>query len=196
VSILVFDFAFVPPYYTFHISDWEYFISFIGYVVIAFVISTLATQLRHLIPQIWRSTAEVEAVSGLSRDLATAQSRQDIYETLVRHMHQYASGHFAVLTPELGRMTIQAGDGMYPMNEKERSIAQWAFDNGAVAGRGTETIPSGTGHYVPMKAHSVVFGVLAFVFDRPDEMLIPEQQEVLQTMAFWGAMALERVKAD
>ncbi|MDD1717668.1 MAG: DUF4118 domain-containing protein [Methanoregulaceae archaeon] len=193
VSIIIFDFTFVSPYYTFRVSDWEYFISFIGYVVIAFVISTLATRLRNLIPQIWRSAAEVEAVSGLSRDLAVAQNRQDIYDTLLNHMRQYAPGTFAVLVPEKHNLVIQAGDDSYPMNDKERSIAQWAFDNAVIAGRGTENLPSGTGHYVPMTAHSMVFGVLGFVFEKPDEMLTPDRQEVLKTMAFWGAMALERV---
>src|SRR5690606_40318642 len=46
MSIIVFDFAFIAPYYTFNIADWEYFISFAGYVVIAILISHLANRLR------------------------------------------------------------------------------------------------------------------------------------------------------
>jgi K+-sensing histidine kinase KdpD len=37
-------------------------------------------------------------------------------------------------------------------------------DNSEVAGRGTDTLPGGTSHSVPMKAHGLVYGVLAFVF--------------------------------
>ena len=72
ISILLFDLLFVPPYYTLAVSDWEYFISFVGYLVVALVISILAGRLRHLLPQVRESEATVEAVAGLSRDLEGA----------------------------------------------------------------------------------------------------------------------------
>ncbi|WP_054847788.1 DUF4118 domain-containing protein [Methanoculleus chikugoensis] len=102
-SILIFDFAFVAPYYTLTIDDWDYFISFVGgYVVIAFIISGLATRLRYLLPQIRRSEAKVEAVAVLSRDLVNVAHRQEIFDTLYRHMKQFGEGAFAVLTPGAG----------------------------------------------------------------------------------------------
>ncbi len=70
MSVLVFDFVFVRPYYTLTVNDWEYFISFIGYVFIALIISYLATRLRYVVQQIWRSEVKVSAISGLSRELA------------------------------------------------------------------------------------------------------------------------------
>ena len=78
VSILLFDFLFVKPYYSFTVYDLQYFIAFVGYVAIALIISSLATRLRHLLPQIWQSEAEVEATSGLSRGLAGAKTRQEV----------------------------------------------------------------------------------------------------------------------
>jgi two-component system sensor histidine kinase KdpD len=45
-----------------------------------------------------------------------------------------------------------------------------------------------------MEAHGVVFGVLAFAFRDPDVMLTPENREIFQTMAYLGALALERMK--
>jgi len=193
-SILVFDFAFVVPYYTFTIADWEYFISFVGYVVIAFIISSLATRLRNLLPQIRRSEAEVEAVTVLSRDLANVTHRQELLNTLYRHMKQFGEGTCAVLMPRVGGLFMSVGDPDYPLTSKERTIAQWVFENGQVAGRGTETLPAGVGHYVPMRASRVTFGVLAFAFRNPDEMLTPENKEILQTMAYLGALVLERVE--
>jgi len=193
VSILIFDFVFVVPYYTLTITDWEYFISFVGYVVIAFIISGLATRLRYLLPQIRRSEAKVEAVAVLSRDLVNVAHRQEIFDTLYRHMKQFGEGAFAVLTPGAGGLFVNVGDPDYPLTQKERTIAQWAFENGRTAGRGTETLPMGIGHYVPMKAFAVTFGVLAFAFRDPEEVLTPENKDVLQTMAYLGALALEEV---
>ena len=39
----------------------------------------------------------------------------------------------------------------------------------------------------------MTFGIMAFAFDKPDESLIPENKEIFETMAFLGALALERL---
>ncbi|AKB47386.1 Osmosensitive K+ channel histidine kinase KdpD [Methanosarcina sp. Kolksee] len=193
LSILVFDVLFVHPYYTISVSDWEYFIAFIGYAFIALIISNLATRLRHLLPQIWQSEVEVEATSGLSRGLVEAKTRQEVFETLVTQMHNFSPGVFAVLMPSPTGLQIGAGDTTYSLNDKEKAIAQWAYDNGQPAGHGTDNLPAGKGYYIPLKTHRMTFGIMAFAFDKPDEALIPENKEIFDTMAFLGALALERL---
>ena len=193
VSILVFDFLFVKPYYTFSVSDWEYFIAFIGYVTIALIISSLATRLRHLLPQIWQSEAEVGATSGLSRELVEAKTQQDVFRILANQMHNFGPGAFAVLVSDHAGLQIVAGDPDYPLNDKERAIAHWAYDNGQIAGYGTDNLPAGRGYYIPLKTHRKIFGLLAFAFEKPEVSLTPENKEIFETMAFLGALALERL---
>lgn len=193
LSILAFDLIFVKPYYSLTIEDWSYFAAFAGYVVIALVVSRLAARLRRLLPRIRESEAEVEAVAGLSRDLARAATRQEVFDTLARHMQGFAPGSSAVLVPGPAGLRVQAGAAAYPLTAKERSIAQWAYDNGEAAGRMTDNLPSGAGHYVPIRAHRPIFGVMAFAFDDPEEVLTPENKETFQTMALLAALALERM---
>jgi two-component system sensor histidine kinase KdpD len=192
-SILIFDFLFVEPYYTFTVNDWEYFIAFIGYVTIAFIISSLATRLRHLLPQIWQSEAEVEATSGLSRELVEAKTQQEVLKILVGQMHNFGSGLFAILVPGPSGLQIDTGDAAYSLDDKEKAIAQWAYDNGQIAGHGTDNLPAGRGYYIPIRTHRMIFGVMAFAFDKPEEVLVPQNKEIFETMAFLGALALERL---
>ena len=193
VSILVFDFLFVKPYYTFSVSDWEYFIAFIGYVTIALIISSLATRLRHLLPQIWQSEAEVGATSGLSRELVEAKTQQDVFRILANQMHNFGPGAFAVLISDHAGLQIVAGGPDYPLNDKERTIAHWAYENDQIAGHGTDNLPAGRGYYIPLKTHRKIFGLLAFAFEKPEVSLTPENKEIFETMAFLGALALERL---
>ncbi len=193
MSIIVFDFAFVVPYYTLSIEDWEYFISFAGYVVIAIIISHLANRLRYLIPQIRESEATVAAVAGLSKDLVDAQGYDEMLEVLARHMQSFAPGRIAILVPDDSGLRIATGDEDYPFTDKEMTIAKWVYDNGEIAGRGTDTLVGGAGHYVPMKAHGLVYGVLAFAFQDPDAVLSLESKGVPVAMAQLGALALERL---
>jgi two-component system sensor histidine kinase KdpD len=193
MSIIVFDFAFVAPYYALTISDWEYFISFAGYVVIAVIISHLANRLRYLIPQIRESEATVAAVAGLAKDLVDAQGYDEMLQVLARHMRSFAPGRIAILVPDDSGLRIASGDEDYPFTDKEMTIAKWVYDNGEVAGRGTDTLVGGAGHYVPMKAHGLVYGVLAFAFQDPDAVLSLESKGVPVAMAQLGALALERL---
>jgi two-component system sensor histidine kinase KdpD len=193
VSILLFDFFFVKPYYSIGIDDLQYFIAFVGYVTIALIISSLATRLRHLLPQIWQSEAQVEATSGLSRELVKAKTRQEVLKILSDQMHNFAPGAFAILASSPSGLQIEEGDADYPLKDKESDIARWAYDNGQAAGYGTDNLPAGRGYYIPLKTHRMILGLMAFAFEQPEIVLTPENKEIFETMAFLGALALERV---
>jgi two-component system sensor histidine kinase KdpD len=193
VSILLFDFFFVKPYYSIGIDDLQYFIAFVGYVTIALIISSLATRLRHLLPQIWKSEAQVEATSGLSRELVEAKTWQEVFKILSDQMHNFAPGAFAILTSSSAGLQIEEGDADYPLKDKESNIAQWAYDNCQAAGYGTDNLPAGRGYYIPLKTHRMILGLMAFAFEKPEIALTPENKEIFETMAFLGALALERL---
>jgi two-component system sensor histidine kinase KdpD len=46
LSVLAFDYFFVPPYMTFAVSDTQYLVTFVGLFVISLVISTLTARSR------------------------------------------------------------------------------------------------------------------------------------------------------
>ncbi|MDQ1254351.1 MAG: two-component system, OmpR family, sensor histidine kinase KdpD [Euryarchaeota archaeon] len=193
MSVLIFDFLFVKPYYTFTVTDWEYFIAFIGYVIIALIVSSLTTRLRYLVPQISHSEAEVGATSGLSRELVKAKTRKDAFRTLANQMHNFGSGTFAILSYDHMGVHIEAGDSDFPLDENERIIVIWVYNNSQIAGYGTSNLPEGRGYYIPIKIHKKIFGLMAFVFEKPEEVLTPENRKLFETMAFLGALTLERL---
>ena len=108
-------------------------------------------------------------------------------------MHNFGPGAFAVLISDHEGLQIGAGDSNYPLNDKERTIALWAYKNGQIAGYGTDNLPAGRGYYIPLKTHRKIYGLIAFAFEKPGEALTPENKELFETMAFLGALALERL---
>jgi two-component system sensor histidine kinase KdpD len=193
VSILIFDLLIVHPYSMIVTDDLQYFIAFIGYIAIALIISSLATRLRHLLPQIWKSEAQVEATSGLSRELVKAKTRQEVFKIISDQMHKFAPGTFAILSSSSTGLQIEEGDADYPLKDKENDIARWAYDNCQAAGYGTDNLPAGRGYYIPLKTHRMILGLMAFAFEQPEIALTPENKEIFETMAFLGALALERL---
>jgi two-component system sensor histidine kinase KdpD len=191
LSILVFDVLFVPPYYTIAVSDWEYFISFIVYLAIALVISTLAGRLRHLVPQVRESEASVEAVAGLSRDLEGATTRQEVFERLAERLREYTGRPAAVLVPARGGLVRASGDAEFPFDEKEEAIATWVYENGMPAGRGMDTLPAGAGQYLPLVASGRVLGVAGVV---PGDEGDGAAGDVLGGMARLAALVVDRIE--
>ncbi len=140
-----------------------------------------------------QSEAEVGATSGLSRKLVKAKTRKDAFRTLANEMYNFGPGTFAVLNYDHMEVYIETGDSDYLLNEEEKAIAIWAYNNGQAAGYGTDNLSTGRGYYIPIKINKKIFGIMAFAFDKPEEGLIPENKELFETMAFLGALALERL---
>ncbi len=191
LSILVFDVLFVAPYYTIAVSDWEYFISFMVYLAIALVISTLAGRLRHMLPQVRESEASVEAVAGLSRDLEGAITRQQVYDLLADRLRQYTGRPVVVLVPRGGEFVRAAGDAEYPFDEKEEAIAAWVYENRVPAGRGMDTLPAGVGQYLPLVASGRALGVVGVLPGNGEPRPVGE---VLEGMIRLAALMLDPMR--
>jgi two-component system sensor histidine kinase KdpD len=74
------------------------------------------------------------------------------------------------------------------------AVARWASDHGEPAGRGTDTLPSASGYYLPLAGGRGAVGVLAL---RPHDVrwpLPPAQANLLETFANGLGLALERAQ--
>ncbi|NLW77574.1 MAG: histidine kinase, partial [Methanomicrobiales archaeon] len=91
-------------------------------------------------------------------------------------------------------VVILAQHGDIDLTEKESSIAWWVLVHGQSAGRSTDTLAGGDGYFLPIKGNQQTFGVIGFWFDNPEEMLSADNNEIYDSIASLGALALERVK--
>ncbi|MCX6072052.1 MAG: ATP-binding protein, partial [Chloroflexi bacterium] len=80
-------------------------------------------------------------------------------------------------------------------NEKEFSVAAWAFGNRRPAGRHTDTLPSAEGLYMPLLAHGKCLGVLAVRQPSGARMGL-EQETLLDMFAGQIAVAMDRELLD
>jgi two-component system sensor histidine kinase KdpD len=194
MSIIIFDFVFVPPHYTFVISDWVYFISFIAYVTVAVVISKLASNLRHKVGQIRQSEARNTALYELSRDLVTARNIDQVLSILISHARQVFPCQIAIFLPVNSNLSVKAATPEYQVDSKELGVANWVWTNGKPAGLGTNTLSQAWAYYLPMKTRDAVTGVIGFHFENPEQVLTPNNQVVFETIARLGSLAIERIE--
>ncbi len=150
LSVLAFDFFFIPPTFTFVVNDTQYIITFAAMLVVALVISTLTVRIRQQAEMARLHERRTAALHSLSQHLARTRGTDALLGVAVQHIAEiFESQVVALLPDESGALQIRAGyKADFAMNDKERSVAHWVYDLGQMAGRGTQTLSLAEALYV------------------------------------------------
>ena len=193
LSVLSFDFFFVPPKLSFAVADTQYLFTFMVMLLVAVIISTLTVRLRDAYEKAQLRERRITSLHALSRKLATVRGQEAILQAAVRHIGELFGCETTVLLPNpAGQVQVAAShpSGVL-LDDKERSVAQWVCSLGQVAGKGTETIPSADWLYLPLLASQGAIGVLGLKSINSLELMISEQMQLIEALAQQTALAIE-----
>jgi two-component system, OmpR family, sensor histidine kinase KdpD len=196
LSVAAFDFFFVPPYFTFAVSDTEYLITFAVMLVVALVISGLTLRIRAQAEAARQDQRRIAALYAMSRELASTRGVDGLLGVAVRHIGEVFKADVVVLLPGPdGRLAPAGETGEAPTRAtSEIAVAQWVYEHGQVAGRGTDTLPGATALYLPLPASRGTVGVLGMTPQDPGSLQTPQQLHQLETFASQTALAIERAR--
>jgi len=196
LSVAAFDFFFVPPFYTFAVSDTQYFVTFSVMLVVALVISSLAVRIRAQAESARDREQRIAALYRMSRELARTRGVQELLAVAVRHITEVFRTPVVVLLPDATRRLAPGGGAEMPfaMDTSEMAVSQWVYEHGQVAGQGTDTLPGATGLYLPLLGSQGPVGVLGLRPQNPRSLRTPEQLHQLETFASQTALAIERAR--
>lgn len=190
LSVAAFDFFFVPPRFSFAVSDVQYLVTFAVMLGVGMLIGQLTANLRFAASVSASRERRAHALFELTRDLSAALQTVQVVELGEAAVKRTFSGQAKVyITNAKDQLEL----GTAPPAGLDASVADWCFHNGQRAGLATDTLPSNTWHYVPLQAPMRIRGVLALQPGQARWLLIPEQIQQLETLARQIAIALERV---
>lgn len=199
LSVLAFDFCFVPPRWTFTVEEAKYIVTFAVMFLVAVVISHLAGLIRQQAEAARLQERQTAAMLALSRQLAGTRGVANILQAAVNQISQiFECQAVALLPDEQGKLRTAAGDLSAVFHRdilKEMGVARSAFETDKMSGWGTQNLPDSPILYAPLQAASGVLGVLALRPKDPqsEQWLLPEQLRLrlLEALAKQVAMALE-----
>jgi two-component system sensor histidine kinase KdpD len=193
-NVVAFDFFFVPPRYSFAVSDFQYLVTFAVMLAVAFTIANLAANVRAQTRVAGARERRTALLYAMSRELAATRSLEGLARVAVRHVAETFAGRAVVLVPDAaGRLHHPRSEAMpSSLRRADLSIAQWVFDHAVPAGLGTDTLPAAAAQYLPLKAAKKTLGVLAMEPTQKRRLLLPEQRHLIETFAGQIALALER----
>ncbi|HMQ51819.1 MAG TPA: sensor histidine kinase KdpD [Anaerolineae bacterium] len=196
LSVVAFNFIFVPPYYTYVVSDAQFLLTFGALLLVGIVISTLTAQARDQARAAQRRETLTASLYELSRNLAAAAELEKIAQIVVSHIHQIFDEPAIILLTDPSRERLRPcfNNPEFAFGENEAAVAMWTFQHSQPAGHGTDTLAGVTSTYLPLKTAQSVIGVLGVHRTKDGEPLAAEQWRLLESFANQAAQAIRRVQ--
>jgi two-component system, OmpR family, sensor histidine kinase KdpD len=194
VNVAAFDFCFVPPQFTFAVTDLQYVVTFAVMLLVALIIASLVANVRAQTRVAGARERRTALLYAMSRELAAARTQENLAKISVKHVAETFTAQAEVLFPDAQGHVHQLGS-LSPgavITTTDLSVGQWVFDHGQPAGLGTDTLPAATAQYLPLQGTRGTLGVLAVTPSQRRRLLLPEQQHLLETFAGQIGLAIER----
>lgn len=172
---LFFDLLFIAPQFSLMSPDPNFFISCAIFIVVAFILGSLADKLKEQLRVARTTERMMGALSGISTGLANHSSAKSLYAYISRE-----------LTRALGLDVV----AHRRVEEDASAAARACFENGVATGRGEDEHPRDPHTYVPIRAHRKQHGYLEI--DTSRKKLNSNERNFLVSVSTQMALALER----
>jgi two-component system sensor histidine kinase KdpD len=191
---LAYNFFFLPPVYTFTITDPTNVAAFFFFMLIAILVSNVAARVRTQADAAIGRIRTTEQLYAFSRKLAGTATLDDVLWASAYQIALMLKVRVVLLLPEDGLLTVKSG---YPpedqLDQADLAAANWAWSNDRPAGRGSDTLPGAKRLFLPMRTGRGPIGVIGIDNDRTGPLLTPDQRRLLDALVDQGALAIERV---
>lgn len=130
LSVLCFDYFFVPPYFTFAVADVQYAITFIVMFITGLVVSTLADRLRTQMVSARLREEHNQILYALNKDLSKTSDADEVIKIAVKHLEEFCKSPVAIFDVDRDKSVIvQAKGGMaFPLTSNEEGVVQWVYE--------------------------------------------------------------------
>ncbi len=161
LSILIFDYFFVPPYYSFAVSDLNYFSSYTLFAIIVVAINLLSIKLRDNIKILKSSEVKSNALFELSKKLLRSKSKEECISIIIRYIKMFVND-VAIFLKDGDNARLEATTKGMNIIDKTLTIVYWCIENKKPAGFSTQTFSEEPYLYIPLIYKGEIYGVIVF----------------------------------
>jgi two-component system sensor histidine kinase KdpD len=196
LSVLAFDFFFVPPFLTFAIDDTQYLISFAALLAVGIFISYLTSRIKLQTEAAMKREHQTATLYSLSRNLALTAGLDETSQVIFKSARETFDCDTVLFLPssEDKEVLNSHKTNEIEINENDYAAALWTFKHHKITGVGTDTLPSSRARYLPLITSREAVGVLALFNLKKSGRLSIDQEQLLGAFADLAAVAIERVQ--
>ena len=198
VSVLVFNFFFTVPRFTFRFYDPDYPVTFTIMFMVALLTGTLATRLKDNAKQSARAAYRTKVLFETNQMLQKAADERAVMDAaagqlmklLNRDLVMYLSDGKELTIPSVFRAANSEQNALTTENEK--AVAVWVLQNNKRAGATTDTLSNAKCLYYAIRVGQHVYGVIGIAMQ--ELPLDSFENSVLLSILGECALALENIR--
>jgi two-component system sensor histidine kinase KdpD len=196
VSVMAYNFFFLPPLYTFTIVDPNNWLSFAVLLLVAITAGNLAARVRVQADLAAARAAIAGELFRFTGKLAGIARLDDILWAAAFQIASMLKTNVVILLPDPATKRLEIRIGYPPEDEldaQDLAAAAWCWEKGKAAGRNAETLPGAKRLFLPMRTGGGLVGVIGL--QRHDKALLtPEERRLLDALVDQTALATERAE--
>jgi two-component system sensor histidine kinase KdpD len=193
LSVLAFNFFFVPHEYTLQVANAQYLLTFAGLFVVGVVIADLTNRVRQQAAAAQRREAQTAELYALSRDLVATISLDKIVNAVLRHVSDTFHVEAAILLYENNQLQLYSQTPSFHFDSEEQQIAELVYSKGQSAGCGTLIHSQHHSLCLPLITIQEKIGILALQIDTHLASRL-EQGRLMDAFANQAALAIETAR--
>jgi two-component system sensor histidine kinase KdpD len=195
LASLAYNFFFLPPVYTFTITDPTNVAAFLLFALLSVIVSNLAARGQTRAVAAHDRVRSIESLYGFSRKLSGAGTLDDVLWATAHQIASMLKVRVVLLLPENGSIAVKAG---YPpedaLDEPDLAAAKWAWEKNRPAGRDSDALPGAKWLFQPMRTGRGPIGIVGICRDEPGPLLRVDQRRLLDALIDQSALSIERVR--
>jgi two-component system sensor histidine kinase KdpD len=190
LSFLITSFLFLPTNYS--ITHKGYLISYFLLLITVIVVNRYTVLYRKEASHAQDAERRIIRLHELSRQLATTRGVDNLLTIGVKYIGEIFESEVQALLPENTSLKVHAKSSTsWIIDTKDLGLAKWVFDQGQVAGLGTDTLPYSQAIYIPLVGSEGTLGVLCVQPKGKKDLFSPEQRHLLEAFAHQLAITIE-----
>ena len=197
LSVMAYNFFFLPPLYTFTIADPNNLVQFSVLLFVGIIAGNLAARVR---AQADLAAGRATAMTELYRftgKLAGIARLDDILWTASVQIASMLKTNVVILLPNAQTKAPEVRAGFPPedeLDEQDLAAAAWSWSHGQPAGRNAETLPGAKRLFLPMRTGEGPVAVAGLQRSDDKTLFTPEERRLLDALLDQTALAIERSK--
>jgi two-component system sensor histidine kinase KdpD len=209
ISVIAFNFFFLPPLYTLSITDPQNVVALFFFLIVAVIVSNLTAATRTQILIARRRAKTTAELYAFSRKLAGIGVLDDLLWATAYQVASMLNVRTVLLLPATDGDGLEVASGYPPedrLDEADIAAARWSWDHNRAAGRGADTLPGAKRLFLPLRTGSGPVGVIGIDRDPPHDgrrgapfdqfrgpLLTPDERRLLDALVDQAAVAIERI---
>ncbi|HEX6172971.1 MAG TPA: ATP-binding protein [Candidatus Binatia bacterium] len=192
-SAVLWNFLFVPPYFTIYVQKFHDGIMFVVFIAVALAMGHLTSRVRRSEITERQRERRTAALYELAQQAAFATDLNTGLGAAVNLIDSIFAANTALLVRQKDHTLSKLPHAVssFALSDAEKSVAGWVFSRHMPAGKFTESFSEAEALHIPLQGRTAVMGVLS-VRPPAGKPFDPSEMDLLEAFAVLIGLVLEK----